>query len=173
MKTTEVNCGICGLKFDKGKGVTEIALLDTKHSTLVAEGWLDFNSETFSMKASPVSKGVSLNMDLPVVIQGPFANPKFSTQTTSALYKAAEIATVWFIPSTAIFIGYDGLKSSDNNPCVNMVAPSKERAGMRAIKGAGKAVKDIGSVFNNSLSTLLGGGAEADSREESAVDTNE
>lgn len=173
VKTTEINCGICGLKFESGRGVTEVALLDTKHSTLVAEGWLDFNSEKFSLKASPVSKGVSLNVDLPVIIEGPFSNPRFSTETSSALYRAAEIATVWIVPGTLVFIGYDGLRSSDNNPCVNMVAPSKERAGMRAIKGAGKAFQDVGSAFNRSLSRLLGGKAETDSQEEIADETSE
>ncbi|WP_455201223.1 AsmA family protein [Kaarinaea lacus] len=172
-RTTKINCGICGLTFDKGKGVTEVALLDTKHSTLVAEGWVDFNNETFSLKASPVSKGIPLNMELPVIIEGPFSNPRFTTETTSALYKAAEIATVWIVPGTLVFIGYDGLRSSDNNPCVNMVAPSRDRIGMRAIKGAGKAVKDVGSAFNKSLSRLLGGGSGSGAKEEGDVGAND
>jgi len=170
---TEINCGISGLKFENGKGVTEVALLDTKQSTLVAEGWVDFNNETFSFKASPVGKGLQLNVDLPVIIQGPFSDPKFSTQASSALYRAAEIATVWFIPSTAIFIGYDELRTSEKNPCVNMVAPSKDRAGMRAIKGAGKAFQDVGSAFNRSLSRLLGGGTEANPEDENTSETSE
>ena len=173
VKTTEINCGIGGLKFENGKGVTEVALLDTKHSTLVAEGWVDFNNETFSLKASPVAKGFSLNVNIPVVIQGPFANPKFSTETTSALYKAAEIATVWIVPGTLVFIGYDELRTSEQNPCVNMVAPSKERAGMRAIKGAGKAFQDVGSAFNKSLSKLLGSGSESTEQEQSAGNITE
>lgn len=174
VRTTKINCGICGVQFNKGKGVSEVALIDTKHSTLVAEGWVDFNNETFSVKASPVSKGLALNMELPVVIEGPLSNPHFSTEATSALYKAAEIATVWFVPTTMIFIGYDQLRTSDQNPCVNMVAPTKDRAGMRAIKGAGKAVKDIGSAFTKSLSKLLGGKSEAETQiDEKASDTNQ
>jgi len=172
-KTTKINCGICGLNFNSGKGVTEVALLDTKNSTLVAEGWVDFNNDTFSVKASPVSKGLQLNVNLPVVIQGPFSHPSFSTETTSALYRAAEIATVWFVPSTAIFIGYDQLRSSDQNPCVNMVAPTKDGVGMRALKGAGKALQDIGSVFSKSLSTLLGGFSEPASRKKNTSESVE
>jgi hypothetical protein len=160
VKTTKVNCGICGLEFTKGKAVSEVVLLDTQASTLVAEGWVDFASETLSVKASPVNKGMRLNTDFPVVIKGSISNPKVSTQPTSALNTAAEIATVWFIPTTGIFIAYDALRSGDKNPCVNMVAPTKESAGLRALKGAGRAVGDIGSVFSKGLSTLLGGQVE-------------
>jgi hypothetical protein len=140
------------LKFTKGKGVAEVVLLDTQNSTLVAEGWVDLANETLNVKASPVKKGLRLNTELPVVVQGKLSDPKVSTQPTSALNTAAEIATVWFIPTTAIFIGYDALRSGDKNPCVNMMAPTKESAGLRALKGAGKAVGDIGSVFSKGLS---------------------
>jgi hypothetical protein len=168
VKTTKVNCGICGLEFTKGKAVSEVVLLDTQASTLVAEGWVDFASETLSVKASPVNKGMRLNTDFPVVIKGSISNPKVSTQPTSALNTAAEIATVWFIPTTGIFIAYDALRSGDKNPCVNMVAPTKESAGLRALKGAGRAVGDIGSVFSKGLSTLLGGKVEERPQEENA-----
>jgi uncharacterized protein involved in outer membrane biogenesis len=172
-KSTKINCGICGFKFNNGKGVTEVALLDTKHSTLVAEGWVDFNNETFSLKASPVGKGLQLNVNLPVIIEGPFSNPGVSTEASSALFRAAEIATVWFVPSTAIFIGYDQLRTSDQNPCVNMVAPNKDGIGMRTLKGAGKAVKDIGSAFNKSLSKILGDKGGAEPQVEDVSDNNE
>ncbi|MGD8940477.1 MAG: AsmA-like C-terminal region-containing protein, partial [Gammaproteobacteria bacterium] len=156
VKTTKVNCGICGLQFTKGKGVTEVVLLDTQHSTLVAEGWVDFASETLNVKASPVGKGIPLNIEVPVDIQGPISKPKITPEATSALSKAADIATLWFIPTTAIFVAYDELRSSDKNPCVNMVAPSKESVGLRTLKGAGRVVQDVGSVFSKGLSTLLG-----------------
>jgi len=156
VKSTRVNCGICGLRFTKGKAVSEVVLLDTQYSTLVAEGWVNLANETLSVKASPVKKGLRLNMELPVVVQGELSGPKVSTQPTSALNTAAEIATVWFIPTTAIFIAYDALRSGDKNPCVNMMAPTKESAGLRALKGAGKAFGDIGSVFSKGLSALLG-----------------
>jgi uncharacterized protein involved in outer membrane biogenesis len=168
VKTTKVNCGICGLKFTKGKGVAEVVLLDTQNSTLVAEGWVDLANETLNVKASPVKKGLRLNTELPVVVQGKLSDPKVSTQPTSALNTAAEIATVWFIPTTAIFIGYDALRSGDKNPCVNMMAPTKESAGLRALKGAGKAVGDIGSVFSKGLSALLGGASTPEPQEENA-----
>jgi hypothetical protein len=136
--------------------VTEVVLLDTQHSTLVAEGWVDFASETLNVKASPVGKGIALNMEVPVDIQGPISKPKITPEATSALSKAADIATLWFIPTTAIFVAYDELRSSDKNPCVNMVAPTKESVGLRTLKGAGKVFQDVGSVFSKGLSTLLG-----------------
>ena len=168
VKSTRVNCGICGLRFTKGKAVSEVVLLDTQYSTLVAEGWVNLANETLSVKASPVKKGLRLNMELPVVVQGELSDPKVSTQPTSALNTAAEIATVWFIPTTAIFIGYDALRSGDKNPCVNMMAPTKEGAALRALKGAGKAVGDIGSIFSKGLSALLGGGIEERPQEDNA-----
>ena len=49
-----------------------------------------------------------------------------------------------------------------------MMAPTKEGAALRALKGAGKAVGDIGSIFSKGLSALLGGGIEERPQEDNA-----
>ena len=55
----------------------------------------------------------------------------------------------------AIFIAYDGLRSGDKIPIFNMVAPTKESFGLGSLKGAGRIVQDVGTVFSKGLSTIL------------------
>jgi uncharacterized protein involved in outer membrane biogenesis len=155
-KTAKVNCGICGLNIKQGVASTEIAVLDTQYSTIVANGSVDLGKKTIDVKASPVAKGVTLTVAVPVTIEGPLTDPNVKTQKSSALVKAAEYFALFTVPTAAIFVAYDELRSGNKNPCVDLVKPSDDSIAKRAFKGLGKAVTDITTGFVKGLGNIFG-----------------
>ena len=149
---TQINCAICDLKIDNGMLTPQLAVLDTKYSTVFVEGQVNLANEQLDIKVSPEAKGVTLSVAFPVKLHGKLNKPGISVEKTGALIKTGQLwATVAYPP--AALVKFSDLGGGKQNPCVSMVAekssmPIVEDIGKAvggAVKGVGGVVKDVGS----------------------------
>ena len=156
--STVINCAISNLTVEKGIATPEVFLMDTRYSTLVAEGTADLGLEILDIKVTPASKGVSLNLAVPVRIYGSLRSPDHTIVKTGPIYKVGELLSVLVYPPAAVVVFTD-LGSGRDNPCVTLAVP-KERLPKRAIKGTGRVIKGVGRATKRVITSPIRGPQE-------------
>ena len=169
---TQINCAICDLKLEDGIINTQIAVLDTQYSTVLANGQVNLKDEQIDIKVTPQAKGVTLSVASPVRLYGQLKKPGIEIEKTDALLKTGELwANIIYPPS--LLVNFSDLTGGRNNPCVSMVA---EKARVPVLGDIGKAtegvVKSVGGVVEGTakgigtgLGKIFGADEEGDSRE--------
>ena len=161
---TVVNCAVASIGIEKGRATSRAALIDTEFSTVAAKGTANLASETLDLVVEPRAKSATLNIAVPVRVQGTFADPKFRPETGAALKKLGGLVGIALFPPAAV-VGLGELGGSDNE-CLK-IATAKPEAKAAAQAGPAspeKAVRDLrdnlkGAVKNigRGLKGLFGG----------------
>ena len=161
---TVVNCAVVSIGIEKGRATSRAALIDTEYSTVAAKGTADLASETLDLIVEPRAKSATLNIAVPVLVRGTFANPEFRPETGAALKKLGGLAAIALFPPAAV-VGLGELGGGDNE-CLK-VATAKPEAKAAAQTGPASpetAVRELrdnlkGAVKNigRSLKGLFGG----------------
>lgn len=146
---TQINCAICDLKINDGMLKPQLLVLDTQHSTVFANGQVDFQKEQLDIKVLPQAKGVTLSVAYPVHLYGSLSKPSIEVEKTDAILKSGELWANIVYPPSAL-VKFSDIGGGRQNPCVSMVA---EKAGHPILDGAGKvvggAVKGVGGVVKD------------------------
>jgi uncharacterized protein involved in outer membrane biogenesis len=161
---TRINCAICDLALNDGMLTPKLAVLDTKYSTVFAEGKVDLKNEQLDIKVSPEAKGVTLSVAVPVRLHGSLSKPGVEIEKTGALLKTGQLwATVVYPP--AALVKFSDLGGGKQNPCVSMVAQKSRfpfvgdigKAVGGVVKGTGGVVKDVGSDVGGAVKDVGSG----------------
>ena len=180
---TEIECAIYDLKFDQGILTPQLAVLDTKHATVLTEGQVDLKQEKLNLRIVPHAKGVTLSVATPVRLKGTLSSPDVDIEAAGAILEAGELWANVVYPPTAL-LRFSHLADGKENPCVTMVA---EKAGIPVIddvgkvlkgtvKGVGGAVKGVGSglgKFVDAIKDEAGGKTRTDESVEADADKSE
>ena len=146
-----VNCGVLSVNFEQGQGHVE-GLFDTEYSTVVAKGDLDLRAETVALRVKPKSKGVTLSVAAPVIVQGPLAGPSVSLEASGALFKLTDVLAKLAIPQLLLVDAFGDAVSG--NPCVALVSGETQPA-------AGSTVEDTAGAVTSGAGSLIKGAGKA------------
>lgn len=134
---TVVNCAAASILVVEGRATSRATLVDTEYSTVIARGNLDLARETLNLTVEPRAKSATLNVAVPVHIQGTLAEPSFRPDTSTTLRKLGGLVGIAVFPPAAI-IGLLELGVGDNE-CLR-IATANAGAGAKAAPSSGSVV---------------------------------
>ena len=121
---TVVNCAVSSIGFNDGVATTRAMLIDTEYSTVAARGRIDLASETLALVVEPRAKSVTLNVAVPVHVQGTLANPTFRPEAGAMLRKLGGLIGLAVFPPAAI-VGLIELGGGDNE-CMRIATTARD-----------------------------------------------
>lgn len=121
---TVVNCAVSSVDIEDGVATSHATLIDTEHSTVAASGTIDLASETLDLIVEPKAKSVTLNVAVPVHVQGPLADPVYLPETGATLRKLGGLLGLAVFPPAAI-AGLAELGSGDNE-CMRSATATRD-----------------------------------------------
>lgn len=151
---TKINCAIYDFKLEDGMLTPQLAILDTRYSTVFAEGQVDLKKEQLDIKVSPQAKGVTLSVAVPVRLKGTLSKPSVQVEPAGALLKTGELWVTVVYPPAAL-VKFADLGGGKPNPCVSMVA---EKGGIPIVSDVGKAVGGAVKGVGKGVGKIFGGG---------------
>lgn len=148
-----LNCAASDFQVKNGVATSRALVADGEFSTIAGEGSIHLGRETIDMKVTPKPKSVTLNMSVPVKIQGTLMRPKFRPDELALARKLGGLIGVFIFPPAAI-AGLGELGSWDN-PCLQIMSgkgvppapqtsPSLTDTGKKAVEGLKKGIEGIG-----------------------------
>jgi len=118
---TRVNCAASDFAIRDGVAESQVLLVDGQYSTLVGEGQVDLASEALDLRLTPNAKQVTLNVAVPVRVQGTLATPAFQPDELGVVRKLGGIVgVVLFPPAALLWLGELG--SGGDNACLELAA---------------------------------------------------
>ena len=151
-----VNCAAGDFLVRSGVATSRALVVDSEFSTIAGEGKIDLGRETLDMRITPRPKSATLNLSVPVKIQGTLLKPKVRPDELALARKIGGVAGIFLFPPAAI-AGLVELGSSDN-PCLKLMAAAGQAPAQRApgsavdktaeelkkgIEGIGKGLKGL------------------------------
>lgn len=137
---TVVNCTAGRFKIEKGIATSQVMLFDTEYSTVVGEGNVDLGTERLDLIMTPQSKSATLNLSVPVHVEGTLAAPSFRPDAVSVARRVGGLlGSVVFPPAALLSLG--DLGTADSNPCLKL-ASGEAASGDQAAPGGSKSAID-------------------------------
>ena len=153
---THLNCVIGDLKAKKGVVTTQVAMIDSAASTLRVDGMIDLGREKIDLMVTPRPKKPTLNIAVPVHIQGRLQDPEFEPDRTSSLAKLIGVGSLLIYPPAAVVALGD--LGETGNACTKMIdSPSvpekKDRSPLRRVA---ESIGDTASEIGLGIKRLFG-----------------
>ncbi|MBI3127834.1 MAG: AsmA family protein [Candidatus Tectomicrobia bacterium] len=136
-----LNCAVSDFLVRDGVATSRALVVDSEFSTIAGEGKIDLGRETLDMKVTPRPKSATLNLSVPVNIQGTLANPKVRPDELAVARRLGGIAGIFIFPPAAI-AGLGDLGSADN-PCLKLMAAPGQPPAKQPTSAAGKAAEEL------------------------------
>ena len=160
MQWTVVNCALASIDIEQGRATSQLALIDTEYSIVSAKGTANLASETLDLVVEPQAKSATLNIAVPVLVGGTFANPEFRPEPGATLKKLGGLVGIVLFPPAAI-VGLGELGGSDNE-CMRIATTSTaSQAGPaspeKAVRELGDDLKGVVEEIGRGLEGLFGG----------------
>ena len=121
---TVVDCAVSLIEIEDGVATSRATLVDTEHSTVAVAGTIDLASETLDLIVEPHAKSVTLNVAVPVHVQGSLASPTFRPGTGATLRKLGGLLGLVVFPPAAI-AGLAELGGGDNE-CMRIAIANRD-----------------------------------------------
>lgn len=134
---TVVNCAAASILIVEGRATSRATLVDTEYSTVIARGNVDLAREALNLTVEPRAKSVTLNVAVPVHIQGTLAEPSFRPDTGATLRKLGGLVGIAVFPPAAV-IGLLELGGGDTE-CLQ-IATANAGPGAKAAPSSGSVV---------------------------------
>ena len=99
---TVVDCAVSSIEIKDGVATSQATLVDMEYSTVTVGGTIDLASETLDLVVEPRAKSVTLNVAVPVHVQGSLASPIFRPGTGATLKKLGGLLGLFIFPPAAI-----------------------------------------------------------------------
>ena len=148
------------IDYDIQDGIADqkVFLIDTQCSILVGEGKIDLKNETLDLLITPNSKGVSLNVTVPVRVRGTLASPTYTPDEAAlALKLGALVGGALFPPALLLSLG--DLGGGSDHGCVS-ANTNASASGGGVVDGAGEVVDDAAGAIGDAVDGI---GDEIDS----------
>ncbi len=142
------NLNRLALAWDIKTGVAsqKVLLLDTQYSTVTGSGEIYLGKETLDLKIVPHSKGITLNLSVPVRVGGTLLNPTFTPDECALALRIGDLLGATLFPPTMLLALGD--MGSSNGDCSKANQPSEGSTVGDAVDGVVKNVGDtIDSLF--------------------------
>ena len=154
-----MNCVASDFQVKNGVATSRALVADSEFSTIAGEGKIDLGKETLDMMVTPKPKSVTLNLSVPVKIQGTLAKPKIRPDELALARKLGGIAGIFLFPPAAI-AGLGELGSSDN-PCLKLMgapdqAPAQQQKPASAVDKTAEELKKGVEGIGKGLKGLFG-----------------
>ena len=120
-----VNCSALRFVVREGVATGEVILFDSRFATVGGEGTIDLGTEKLNLLITPKSKAaVTLNVSVPIRIQGTFLRPTFAPDTAAVARRILGVAGIVVFPPAAAA----GLVSAGGtrNACVDLAAAGRQ-----------------------------------------------
>ena len=121
---TVVNCAVSSITIKDGIATSQGTLIDTEYATVAAVGKVDLATETLDLVFEPKPKSVTLNVAVPVHVQGSLAHPTFRPDPGATLKKLGGLLGLSIFPPAAL-AGLGELGTGDNE-CVEIAASNRD-----------------------------------------------
>ncbi len=147
---TVVNCAVASIGIERGRATSRLALIDTEYSIVSAKGTANLASETLDLVVEPQAKSATLNIAVPVLVGGTFANPEFRPEPGATLKKLGGLVGIVLFPPAAI-VALGELGSSDNE-CMRIATTST--ASQAEPAAAEEAVRELGDDLKGAIEDI-------------------
>ena len=121
---TVVNCAASSITIEDGIATSQATLIDTEYATVAAVGKVDLATETLDLVFEPRPKSLTLNVAVPVHVQGSLASPKFRPNPGATLKKLGGLLGLAIFPPAAL-AGLGELGTGENE-CVEIAASNRD-----------------------------------------------
>ncbi len=121
---TVVNCAASSITIEDGTATSQGTLIDTEYATVAAVGKVDLSTETLDLVFEPKPKSATLNVAVPVHVQGTLAHPTFRPDPGATLKKLGGLLGLSIFPPAAL-AGLGELGTGDNE-CVEIAASNRD-----------------------------------------------
>lgn len=150
-----MNCMASDFEIRHGIATSRAFLVDSEYSTLFGKGDINLASERIAFLLNPKPKSVTLNVAVPVKVEGTLAHPDFTLEKMGAARKAIGVIGLFAFPPAAL-IGLGELGTGEENPCLTIARGGNQEAsesknpvtrGAEAVKesveGIGRGIKGL------------------------------
>ena len=120
---TVVNCAASSITIEDGIATSQGTLIDTEYAIVAAVGKVDLATETLDLVFEPKPKSVTLNVAVPVHVQGSLAHPTFRPDPGATLKKLGGLLGLSIFPPAAL-AGLGELGTGDNE-CVEIAVSNR------------------------------------------------
>ena len=131
---TVVNCAASFVEIRNGVASSQVMLIDTPYSTVIAEGNLDLATETLDLSVEPRAKAATLNIAVPVRVKGTLSEPTFQPDPAMTLKKVGGLVGIALFPPVAV-AGLGELGNGDNE-CIEIAGERQVVQGAPGSQGA-------------------------------------
>lgn len=123
----ELRCAVLDLPIRAGIAELRAAVVETARARLTGEGRVDLGSERLDLTLLPRSRGVTLNLAVPVRLRGTLAAPEIALDQREAARRAAlGLLGAFAFPPAALAAFVD--LGAGSNPCLAGAPPPAEAA---------------------------------------------
>jgi hypothetical protein len=114
-----MNCLASDFKIENGIATSRAFLIDSEHSTLFGNGTINLGKERIDFLLEPTPKTVTLNVAVPVKVDGTLTNPSYTLERSQTARKAIGVVGLFVFPPAAL-IGLGELGTGEENPCLRI-----------------------------------------------------
>jgi uncharacterized protein involved in outer membrane biogenesis len=118
-KSAVMNCLASDFKIENGIATSRAFLIDSEHSTLFGDGTVNLGKERINFLLKPTPKTVTLNVAVPVKVEGTLSDPSYTFEKSQAARKAIGVVGLFVFPPAAL-IGLGELGTGEENPCLRI-----------------------------------------------------
>jgi uncharacterized protein involved in outer membrane biogenesis len=154
----DLYCLALGWDIKAGVASQTVMLLDTKYSTVTGSGEIYLAKETLDLKVVPHSKGVTLNLAVPINVRGTLLHPTFTPDEGAlALHLGGLLGATLFPPAMLLSLGDLG---SGDTGCSDANQPEKSDLLSDVGSAVGGAASDVGTALDGAVKDV---GSQIDS----------
>ena len=145
----DLYCLALGWDIKAGVASQTVMLIDTKYSTVTGSGEIYLGKETIDLKVVPHSKGVALNLAVPIHVRGTLLHPTFTPDEGAlALHLAGLLGATLFPPAMLLSLGDLG---SGDTGCTDANQPEKSDLLSEVGSAVGGAASDVGTAVDDAV----------------------
>lgn len=151
----DINCAAADFRIEDGVAHSRLLVLDSRHATVLGEGRIDIANGQLHLLASPRPRSATLNLAVPVRIEGPVNAPRFRIDETAAARRIGGLVAGVLVFPPALLAAFADLGHAESGCLGAQVLESADRAqgllreGGAALEQAGRATREAGSAIGN------------------------
>ena len=168
----DLNCAAADFVWVDGVGSSRLVVIDSEHASVVGEGSINIPTEQLALHVTPRPKSPTLNLALPVRIEGSFAKPTFSIDEGAAAKRVGGMLASALVFPPALIATFTDLGVEDAG-CVGAYVVDGQASASDfltrsadVVEGTAKVVTETGKVVGSAVGEV--GKAVADTAEQAS-----
>lgn len=168
----DLNCAAADFSWMDGVGNSRLIVIDSEHASVVGEGSINIPNQQLALHVTPRPKSPTLNLALPVRIEGPLGKPNFSIDRGAAAKRVGGILASALVFPPALIATFADLGVEDAGCVGAYVLDGQDSASdfltrsANVVEGTAKAVTETGKVVGSAVGEA--GKAVADTAEQAS-----